>query len=148
MADYRIDFRIGTDFNLPVPNPPPNGTFIALVHRGIPTPDRFTFVPYGTTKVRGDGRSVGDGYPTASWTWEVLHQQQLDNLLALFDSDADASVEVNIRTPSERGWRAQADDYTAVMHRPTAGGGKSMIPQSTFPVWTEVTVQFTKLEPR
>lgn len=148
MASYKIDFRIGTDFNLPVPNPPPNGTFMALVHRGLPFPDRFTFVPYSTTRVRGDGRSVGDGNPTASWTWEVLNQVQLDNLLRLFGNDADASVAVNIRTPIERGFRADTGDYTAIMHRPIAGDGKTMVPLSTNPVWEEVTIQFTKLEPR
>lgn len=148
MASYKIDFRIGADFLLPPPSPPPVGDFIAVVHRGLPLPDRFTFVPYSTTRVRGDGRSVGDGYPTASWTWEVLNQQQLDNLLRFFDSDADASVAIYIRTPIERGFRAETADYTAIMHRPVAGDGKTMVAQSTNPVWEEVTIQFTKLEPR
>jgi hypothetical protein len=146
MASYKIDFRIGTSFNLPPPFAVTN--FIALIHRGLPAPDRWTFTPYSTTKVRGDGRSIGDGYPTASWTWEVLSQQQLDNLLRFFASDADASVAIYIRTPTERGFRVEPGDYTAIMHRPIMGDSKTMIPDSTAPVWEEVTVQFTRLVPR
>jgi hypothetical protein len=113
--------------------------------------------------VRGDGRSIGDGYPAASWTWTLMNQVQLENLLIMFASDADASVEVKIRTPAERGRKTEVEDYTAIMHRPlfnqdkTATAimhrplfnqDKTATDRSTFPVWSEITVRFTKLEPR
>ena len=147
MASYKIDFRIGANFSLPPPDPAA-GDFIPVIHRGLPAPDRWTFTPYTQTRVRGDGRSVGDGYPSASWTWEVLNQQQLDNLLRFFSNDADASVAIYIRTPVERGLRVGTADYTAIMHRPLAGDTKTMIPESTNPVWEEITIQFTRLVPR
>lgn len=146
MASYKIDYRIGTDFLDPLWA---GGDFTEVVHRGLPLPDRWVFTPYSVSKVRGDGRSIGDGNPTASWIWELLSQQQLNNLLAFFANDADASVELNIRTPVERGvGRVDTGDYTAVMHRPIMGESKNMIPESTSPVWEEVTLRFTKLTPR
>jgi hypothetical protein len=98
--------------------------------------------------VRGDGRSIGDGYPAASWTWTLMNQVQLENLLIMFASDADASVEVKIRTPAERGRKTEVEDYTAIMHRPLFNQDKTATDRSTFPVWSEITVRFTKLEPR
>ena len=146
MSSYKIDYRIGTDFDDPLLA---GGDFTRVIHRGLPAPDRWTFTPYSVVKVRGDGRSVGDGNPTASWMWELLSQQQLNNLLAFFASDADASVELKIRTPVERGvGRVDTGDYTAIMHRPVVGEGKTMIPESTSPVWEEVALMFTKLIPR
>jgi len=146
MASYKIDYRIGIDFLDPTWA---GGDFTEVIHRGLPAPDRWTFTPYSVVKVRGDGRSIGDGNPTAGWIWELLSQQQLNNLLAFFASDGDASVELKIRTPTERGMgRVDTGDYTVIMHRPIMGESKNMIPESTAPVWEEVTLRFTKLTPR
>ncbi len=136
MSDYRIDYRIAAS----------GGTLIRLIHRGLPNPDRWTFIPYATTYFTSDGESKGDGYPSATWTWELLSQIQLNALLAFFSADTDASVEVDIRTPTERGARVGTTDYTAIMHRPIAGDNKEMIKDSVSPVWTEVTMRFTRLE--
>jgi hypothetical protein len=137
MGDYRIDYRIGAT----------TATLVRLIHRGIPNPDRFAFVPYSSVNVRGDGRSIGDGNPAVTWTWETLSQLQLNALLNFFASDADASATVGIRTPEERGNRIDVGDYSAVMHRPTSGEGKTIVQDSSHPVWEEVSIRFTKLEP-
>lgn len=135
MSDYRIDFRIAAS----------GGTLIRLIHRGLPNPDRWTFIPYATTYLTSDGESKGDGYPSATWMWELLSQIQLNALLEFFSADTDASVEVDIRTPTERGARVGTTDYTAIMHRPIGGENKEMIKDSASPVWTEVTMRFTRL---
>ena len=136
MSDYRIDYRIAAS----------GGTLVRLIHRGLPNPDRWTFIPYAKTYFTSDGASKGDGHPSATWTWELLSQLQLNALLEFFSADTDASVEVDIRTPTERGARVGTTDYTAIMHRPIAGDNKEMIKDSASPVWTEVTMRFTRLE--
>jgi len=119
---------------------------IELRDRGIPCPERWTYTPYSTTKLRGDGRSVGFGYPVASWSWDVLEQAQLDKLLDYFAAATDASVLVYISTYTDTGKRQKASDFTAVMHRPVDGEGKTMVPEIANPIYNGVSISFTKLE--
>jgi len=133
-----LDLEIGTSL----------ANMTNLRYRGIPDPDSWTYQPYSTIKTRGDGRYVGFGFPTASWQWETLSQQQLDKLLSLFSSDTDASVVVYIYTYTDSGpgRAAMRARFKAVMDRPRDGNGKNMIRESTLPVYTEVVVRFTHLE--
>jgi len=119
---------------------------LELRYRGIPCPDSWTYTPYSTTKVRGDGRSAGFGYPVASWSWDVLEQWQLDKLLDFLAAASDASVVVYISTYTDTGKRQKASSFTAIMHRPVDGEGKTMVPEVTNPVYNGVSVSFTRLE--
>ena len=132
---YFVDFRIGTSV----------ANLIRLNERGISNPVDWTYLPYAVTRLRGDLRSVGDGFPSVSWMFERMSQEALNRILAFFSSDTDASVSVYIRTPTERGPKTIERDFSAVMHRPTFAEGKSAIPQSGYPVWSNVTIRFTGL---
>lgn len=136
--DYSADIQIGTSV----------AGLIRLVHRGIPLPDSWTYLPYSVTYTRADGVSVGDGFPVASWIWSEsnLSQLQLNNILALFDSDTQASKAMVIRTPTGRGRKAEPANFDCIMHRPVQGETKEMISQSRSPVWANVTLNFTRLE--
>ena len=136
--DYSADLQIGISVT----------GLVRLVHRGIPLPDDWSYIPYTITYTRPDGIMVGDGYPVASWVWSEanLSQLQLDNILALFDSDTQASKAVVIRTPTERGKKAQPANFDCVMHRPVQGETKEMVTHSRSPAWAGVTLNFTRLE--
>lgn len=135
MSCYFMDFRIG----------PSVVGLVRLTDRGIAEPTDWTYLPYAVTRVRGDGRTIGDGFPSATWTWEEMSQEQLDRLLGLFTTDTDASVAIYIRTPTERGPKAREANFSAVMHRPTFSEGKGAIPSSGYPVWATATVRFTQM---
>lgn len=115
---------------------------------GLPDPDSWTFVPYSRIEMGSDGRPRGFGFPTASWVWSVLSQDQLNAILQLFTVDTDASVVVYIYTytDSGHGLGAMRGRYTAVMSRPVDGSGKSMYSESRTPVYTDVTVSFSYLQ--
>lgn len=134
-ACYFTDFRIGTSV----------ATLRRLLDRGITNPVDWTFLPYAVVNVRGDGRSIGDGFPSASWVFDDMDQAQLDRLLAFFTVDTDASVATYIRTPAERGAKAYEKDYACIMHRPTFTEGKTAISDSGFPIYSEVVIRFTRL---
>ena len=119
---------------------------LQLRYRGVPCPERWTYTPYSVTKLRGDSRSVGFGYPVASWSWDTLEQFQLDKLLDFFASATDASVAVYISTYTDTGKRQKAASFTAIMHRPVDGEGKTMVPEVSNPIYNGVTVSFTRLE--
>jgi hypothetical protein len=111
-------------------------------------PDEWGFTPYSQVRTRGDGRSIGFGFPVASWTWNTLTQYQIRQLLDLFSSNSDASTIVNIRTYTDRG-AGQEDSlvtFDAIMHRPVDGEGKTIIVGSRLPTYSDVTVRFTRLE--
>lgn len=115
-------------------------------YRGIPAPETWTFTPYSVTRVAGNGQLKGYGFPTASWTWEVLAQDQLNVLLGFFADDVDASVQVYISTYTDTGRSRATTDYTAYMQRPVDGNGKAMVSKAGGNIFENVTVSFTHLE--
>lgn len=118
-----------------------------LRFRGIPDPTSWTFSPYSRVEVGGDGRSRGFGFPTASWTWEVLSQSQLNVFLGFFAADTDASVSlaVYVYEDSGPGLGAMRGRYEAIMHRPLDGSGKTLTADSRTPIYDSVTISFTHL---
>lgn len=121
-------------------------TLANLRHRGLPDVDQWDYRPYSRTEMGGDGRSRGFGYGTASWTWQFLSQWEMDKLLDFFSSVSDASVSLYITTYTDTGAGKTTGTFQAVMHRPVDGSGKSMVPESRLPMYSDVTVQFTRLE--
>jgi hypothetical protein len=117
-----------------------------LRHRGLPDVDEWTYSAYSRIEMGGDGRSRGFGYPTASWSWQFLSQWQVDVLLSFFSAAGDASVSLYITTYIDTGRGKTTETYQAVMHRPVDGSGKSMITESRTPIYSDVSVQFTRLE--
>ena len=126
------------------------GAAIATMHdlmtRGIPDPDEWTYIPYSRVETGGDGRPHGFGYPTASWTWEILSQYELNRFLDFLGTAASAVVYIYTYTDSGSGLGEMRARFRAVMHRPVDGNGKSMISESRLPTYDDVTVQFTRLE--
>jgi len=132
-----LDFEIGTTI----------ADLQNVRYRGIPDPDQWTYVPYSSVRRAGNGQAHGFGYPTASWSWETLSQDEVSVLLSFFTLAADASATVYIWTRIDTGYGYQARArYTAIMDRPVDGGGKSMIGATRKPTFSDVSVNFTHLE--
>lgn len=117
-----------------------------LHHRGIEAPDSWTYAPYSVVRVTGAGSTKSFGFPSASWSWQVLDQASFNTLMNFFATDLDASVSIYISTYTDVGRRQETTDYTAYMQRPVDGEGKSLFPQSAGKALRDVTLQFTHLE--
>ena len=85
------------------------------------------------------GLVYGDGFPRTAWEFDVIHQDQLDDLLA-FIGAGNKSASVLIRTRLED--RTYAN-YECIMHRPIPG--EDMTPGFS-DHWHDVTIPFTMLE--
>jgi hypothetical protein len=83
-----------------------------------------------------------------SWSWNFLDQTQLDVFLQFFANTDDASVVTHIQTYQDNGSgrKDMIEQYQCIMHRPVDGDGKTLISESTYPVFSDVTVRFTRLE--
>jgi len=136
MSQSCLDLEIGTTL----------GNMRDLATYGVPDVSSWSYSPYSRVEIGGDGRPRGFGYATASWVWEVLSQDQLNALLSLFDTSA-ASARVYIYTYTDVGASlgAMRGRFSAVMHRPIDGSGKTMIAESRTPVYSDVTVNFTHM---
>lgn len=115
---------------------------------GLPDPDSWTFTPYSRVEMGADGRPRGFGFPTASWTFGVLSQDQLAPLLDLFATASTASVVVYIYTymDSGHGLGTMRARFTVVMSRPVDGSGKTMMTETRTPVYSDVSVQFSYMQ--
>lgn len=83
------------------------------------------------------GAPVEAGFPTATWTWDVMPQADFDRLLGLVSNGA--SAQVTIRTRNNSGASGfDFDNYTAVMQRPKAGIRDGLVLRN-------VTVDFSML---
>jgi hypothetical protein len=122
------------------------GTLLFLHDRGIEPPDSWTYAPYSVVRVTGTGAQKSYGFPVASWSWQQMGQDSLNQLLDFFDSNADASIQVYISTYTDVGDKQQTADYTAYMQRPLDGETKSLYPRSGGRALQNVTVNFTHLE--
>lgn len=122
-------------------------TLMDLWARSVPEPIGWIYLPYSHVEVGGDGRSRGFGFPTASWIWDVLSQDQLNVFFDFFAADTDASVQLYIWTYKDvgRGLGVMLGRYQAIMHRPVDGAGKTLYPQSRTPIYNDVTINFTHL---
>lgn len=118
---------------------------LPVVDRGLPDPVAWTYLPYSKVEVLGNGHTKGFGFPSATWQWSELGQQQLHVLLDMFESEDDASVECAIRTYKDTGIKRNPASFTAIMHRPIDGSGKTIVPKSSHPTYRNVTVRFTRL---
>jgi len=119
---------------------------LKLPYRGIPEVDSHTYSAYTSEFTRGDGLSVGLGKGTASWTWLVLSQHELDILLD-FIPTGEASVSLYIKTYTDEGGdlSEMLATFSAVMHRPQDRNGKNIITGSKRPTYNEVNIRFTNL---
>ena len=113
---------------------------------GIEAPDSWAYSAFSVARLAGTGQLKSYGFPTASWSWQVMDQASLNTLLGFFDANSDASVSVYISTYTDVGDRQQTADYSAYMRRPVDGEGKSVYPNSGGRALQNVTVQFTHLE--
>jgi hypothetical protein len=122
------------------------GGLLELYNRDIEAPDAWTFTPYSVVRISGTGEQKSYGFPSASWSWEVLDQASLNRLLGFFDADTDASKQLFITTYKDVGGKQETADYQAYMRRPIDGEGKTLFPRSGGRVMQNVTIIFTHLE--
>lgn len=104
---------------------------------------RGSFRLYPMVYVGADGRTVGDGRPTASWRFDVLTQSELNGLRAYLVSGSTylMSAPVYIRTRLDDGSFAT---FAAIMHWPEDIASKR-VPAGAG-VYQDVEIQFTALE--
>ena len=123
-------------------------TLTHLMGRGSPEPDEFPFRPYSSVRIAGDGRSKGFGFPSVTWRWNFLSQQMVNIFLGFFATDIDASTDLVIVTYTDTGagLAAMRERFNAIMHRPIEGEGKSTINESKLPMYSDVSINFTRLE--
>lgn len=109
------------------------GTTVALLKDvtwyGIPYPTH-TYVPYAVVRRCGNASEKGYGFPVATWFWRYLSQDQLYNVLDLFDNDTDASMNLYVRTYKDTGTQPEVATFLAEIYRPLDGQGKTPIPYS------------------
>jgi len=121
-------------------------TMRTLKQLGVPDPDDWTYSPYREVKLRSDGRQAGFGFPTASWMWPTLSQDQIQPFLDLLGTNASAIVYIYTYTDSGMGLDAMLSRFKAVMSRPIDGQGKTMVPETRTPVYSDITITFSHLE--
>ena len=110
--------------------------FLQNVEWLVGVPPRSDFHEYSKTWVAGDGREVGDGFPSTEWHFDYLTYDMLNALMGFIQG---ASGVVAIKTRGNEG--AYLEYAHAIMHRPKVG--ESMT-RTSFG-WTDVTIRFTKL---
>ncbi len=105
---------------------------------------RGSFRLFPMVYVGGDGRTVGDGRPTASWRFDVLTQSELNALRAYLASGSTylMSAPVYIRTRLDDG---TFGTFSAIMHWPEDVESRR-IPASAGGVYQDVEIRFTGLE--
>lgn len=92
---------------------------------------------YTVARIGGDGISVGDGFPRATWTFDYLTVAAFNILMAYITG---ASTVVSIQTRLDDGtYQAYA---TAIMHRPELPRGARRV----FGGYRDVTIVFTRCE--
>lgn len=112
----------------------------ALAAKGQCVPPRgLAIEDFSVYRTAVSGLQYGDGFPRTEWEFDVLHQDQLDDLLA-FIGTGNKSASVLIRTRKDD---RTYDNYEAVMHRPVPG--EDMTPAFT-DHWHDVRIPFTMLE--
>jgi hypothetical protein len=122
------------------------GLLTLQLERGIQAPDQWLYIPYSVVRTTGNGSQKSYGYPSAEWSWRTIDQMSIGKLLDFFDADTDPSVSVYISTYTDVGWQREVSDFTAYMHRPVDGEGKTMVAGGKGQVFQDVTVRFTHLE--
>jgi len=105
---------------------------------------RGSFRLYPMVYVGADGRTVGDGRPTASWRFDVLTQSELNALRAYLASGSTylMSAPVYIKTRLDDG---TFSTFSAIMHWPEDVESKR-IPASAGGVYQDVEIVFTALQ--
>lgn len=100
-------------------------------------PPRSEHHEYAVTYPTGDGREVGDGFPTCEWYFDFLTSAMMNTLLSYITGQ---SKVVSIKTRLNDGtYQAYA---TAVMHRP----GVPSEAVRVFGGWRNAKFRFTRLE--
>jgi hypothetical protein len=98
----------------------------------LPIPKQDSYKPYAVVKVCGNMSAKGYGFPSTVWSFSYLSQEQLYQIMSLFDDASDASVVVYIRTYRDTGGMRQAANFQATLYRPVDGSGVSLMPGSGF----------------
>lgn len=118
-----------------------------LRNLNIPPPDQVVFGPASVYQVRGDLSRVGNGFPQASWVWDVLSTTTLYQLLA-FLGGADYKelyIRTDRRDASEAVPERMFDTYSCVMWKPLLFGDEGVSVARSPYALQSVQIQFKKL---
>jgi hypothetical protein len=89
--------------------------------RGLPNPHPVTFSPFAHTYVDGSGRPQGDGYASASWSFDILTHAQLQYFITLLHPDQGDGVNIVTRIDFGVDYAAQFVEFEGFLERPVFG---------------------------
>ena len=99
-------------------------------------PPRGTFAEWSVVRERGDGSTVGHGYPQVTWHFDYLTQDMVDQLRT-FCPGKSAAIYIQTRLSSAGTW----DEYSCIMHWPDDIASLRTGPG----IYENVDILFTKL---
>lgn len=113
----------------------------------IPIPDQVVYHEYAVVYQRADHSRVGDGYPTLTWTWDVLSRERLATLLSVLDGEdyADVRIRTDARDGEESNAFSSFKTFDAVMWKPILSGKEGTPIARSSRAFQTVTVTFRKL---
>ena len=90
-------------------------TFLERMNPSVPCPTS-AIEEWSTIYVNSEGTFVGDGFPSETWTWDILTQEQVNKLKSFIGSAfGAASASIYLRTKLPDGTFAT---FTAIMQWP------------------------------
>jgi len=120
---------------------------IPFTRLDIPIPDQIVYSPHATTYIRADHTRIGDGYPTLTWTWDVLSRTGAYKLLSLLDGAEYANV--RIRTDIRDGTNPNAASafrlFDAIMWKPQLSGQEGIMIARSHEAYQTFVLTFKKL---
>jgi len=124
------DFEIGTTLE--------EMTNVEQLAEPLPAP-RSTYQDYSALVQLGSGASIGQGFPTATWTFGTLTTAQRDQLKS-FCTGASATVYIQTKLSSEDGGADEYAVFSAIMSWPFPEPGRAYSMRNNY------VIEFTFLE--
>jgi hypothetical protein len=125
-----------------------DASMMSFAKLGLPLPDQIVYKPYAIMYERADNSRVGDGYPSLTWTWDVISRSKLATLLTLLDGAEYTNV--RIRTDIRDGVDGNAPSafrtFDAIMWKPDLGGNEGIMIARSHQAYQTVIITFRKLE--
>lgn len=110
---------------------------------GLPNPHPVTFKPYAAVYVDGTGTPRGEGYASATWHFDALTHDQLQELLDLIGDKPGDDVGITTRTDRGVDYAATFKTFGGMMHRPVFGTEYEI--EMGRIVYSDITIEFTML---
>ena len=115
----------------------------ALSDLNIPDPDLATYNEFSVRNITGTLTQRGDGFPIATWQWNLISRQALYRLTSLCSTNASASIYIRTRT---NGAGQTFANYSAKLLRPALDGSDGTPSPKDVNAYENVKIEFIGLE--